>query len=250
MLKFSTQVQCLGRIIFGQDDRIGARHHRADAGAGAGNVEARHCQQRDIARDRLLPLAHLLPARHRIAAGEDRSVGHHRALGLAGGARSIELQGVVFRLHLVRGRCGGKTVAPGAVIGAGIFGRVDADHQFDMRHRSAHLLDHRRETFAHEHHAGLRIVEDIGNLGRGEAPVDRGHHRADPRRADESLEIERVVLAEERDAITRLHPQRDQPVRHPVRALVQLREADLLVAIGEGDHVALTLGVFRHDVAE
>ena len=114
----------------------------------------------------------------------------------------------------------------------------------------ADKAQHLGKALTHEHHARLRIVEHIGDFGGGQPPVDRRHHRAHPVRAEESLEIERVVLAEEGHAVPRLHPQRDEAVRHAIRALVKLGEADVFLPVGEGDHIALRTGVFANDVAE
>ena len=147
-------------------------------------------------------------------------MGRHRALGLAGRARGVELERVVLGVDPVGWRCRGKTVTPDAIVGAGAVGRIDADHLFDAGRLGAGGGQSVRKALADEHHARFAIVEDVGDLGRGEAPIDRGHHRANACRAEKGLEIKRVVLAEEGHAIARLHTQRGKAVRRPVRPLV------------------------------
>jgi len=177
-------------------------------------------------------------------------MGHHRALGLAGGARGVKLERVVLGPHLMGRRGRGKAIAPLAVIKPRMIARINAHDVLHIGRLAERLCQNLGKAFAHKHHARLRVAEDIGNLGRGQPPVYRRHHRAHARCTQQRFEIERVVLAEEGHTLARLDAECCQGVRHPVRACVQFGKGDDFLTIGEGGHIALCARVFAHDIAK
>jgi hypothetical protein len=90
--------------------------------------------------------------------------------------------------------------------------RLHADDLADAQ-RLGEPFDGRNELGPDEQHLRFAVVDDVRELARRESPIDRRHHRAGLRRAQQQLEIEIRVLAEVRDAIARTHAERDQALR-------------------------------------
>ena len=90
------------------------------------------------------------------------------------------------------------------------------------RSGSASAFDGGDELRPDEQHLRFAVVDDVRELARREPPVDRRHHRARLRGAEQQLEIEIRVLAEMRDAIARAHAERDQALRDLAGARVEL----------------------------
>ena len=90
------EIQHLGRIEFARDHALGAVIEAHHAPAGAADMEDRHRHQRDVVGRPFVPfrLLGLVAGLHQI---EEIGMRQHRALGLAGGARGIELDRDVLR---------------------------------------------------------------------------------------------------------------------------------------------------------
>ena len=243
------QVQRLGRVIFRQHDRAAAGEHHRQPGAGAADMEAGHGEQGDLAGDRLLPVHQILFADSGAARREDRAVGHDRALGVAGRARCIELQGVVIlgagdhRIDRI------KAIAPGRVARELPFRFLAAQDQLDMLQVIANLAGQFVETGSDKEQPRLAVVQDIGDLGRRQPPVDRHHHRAELGRADQDFEIEMAVLAHIGDPVALPHTLRRQRLRRPVAAGIERGIGHLVVFEGEDHRVRLLLRLETDHVA-
>ena len=53
---------------------------------------------------------------------------------------------------------------------------ADDDDLLDRRQVAGDLVEDRHELLADDEHLGLRVVDDVGDLGRGQPPVDRREH--------------------------------------------------------------------------
>ena len=62
----------------------------------------------------------------------------------------------------------------------------------------------RHELRADDHDLGLRVVDDLRDLGRRQPPVDRHVDRAELGQAEGDLEPLEAVLVEERDPVVTL----------------------------------------------
>ena len=76
-----------------------------------------------------------------------------------------------------------------------------------------------------EQHRRLAVGDDEGDLGPGEAPIDRRHHHPGLHRAHQQLEIDVAVLAEIGDPLARLDAERDQRVGNAVGVDVEFGES-------------------------
>ena len=90
------EIQNLGRIELARDHALGAVIEPHHAPAGAADMEDRHRHQRDVVGRPFVPfrLLGLVAGLHQI---EEVGMRQHRALGLARGARGIELDRDVLR---------------------------------------------------------------------------------------------------------------------------------------------------------
>ena len=81
--------------------------------------------------------------------------------------------------------------------------RVATDDH-DLHARSQIGLDgieHRDEIGTDDEHLGLGVVDDVGDLGPGESPVDVDTDGVEQGRSEEHLEMLDRVLVEERDPV-------------------------------------------------
>ena len=99
--------------------------------------------------------------------------------------------------------------------------RLHADDLADVQ-RIGECLDGADELRPDEQHLRFAVVDDVCELARREAPVDRRDHRTSLRSAEHQLEIEVGILAEMRDPIARAHTERDQALRNLAGARVEL----------------------------
>ena len=84
----------------------------------------------------------------------------------------------------------------------------------------------RRERVVDEQRARARVAQDVADLGRGEARVDRDQDAAGERHGVVRLEDRRRVRREHGDAVAVAQTPRAQRVREPVAALLQLAVGD------------------------
>ena len=91
-------------------------------------------------------------------------------------------------------------------------------------------VEDRNEVGADDEHLGRRVVDDEGDLGRRQPPVDVDAHGVAEGRAVEHLEVLDAVLVEEGDAVLRPDAGGPQAGGHPPRPLVQLGPRDAAVA--------------------
>jgi hypothetical protein len=84
------------------------------------------------------------------------------------------------------------------------------------------LVDQRIERRADEQHLGLRIVHDVGDFRRRQAPVDGDNRGVCLRRAQHLLEERGRVLIQKGDPVLRPHALSDQTVGDARAPLVEL----------------------------
>ena len=105
------------------------------------------------------------------------------------------------------------------------------------------------KTGADEENLVLTIIQDIGDLGRGQPPVDRHHDRTELGRADQYFEIEMAVLAHIGDPVALLDTLGRQRLRRPVAAGIQRGIGHLVPFKGEDHRIRLFLRLKTHHVA-
>ena len=158
----------MGRIIFGQYNRIGARIDIRQTIAGAADVETRHRDQADVVFNRFLPFAQILGwSAAGKARGHDAGMRHHRTLGPPGCARGVKLKKRGVTRNGDAGCIAALGIAPSAIICKITACGVDPDHLLDARTVASHLVQHGFKAFADKHQFRLAIVENISDLGRG-----------------------------------------------------------------------------------
>ena len=97
----------------------------------------------------------------------------------------------------------------------------DDDDLLDGREVALDRVEHGRELLADDEDLRLRVIDDVRDLGRREAPVHRDVDGVHLRGTDEHVEVLGAVLVEERDSLLRVDALGDQRVRDPVRAPVE-----------------------------
>ncbi|HMJ98808.1 MAG TPA: hypothetical protein VK552_05805, partial [Reyranella sp.] len=203
-------LQDLGRNEFAHDMVGGAGEQAGDAPPRAADVE--HRQADEVGHARRQQPGPGPQGKHPGEVG----VGELGALGQAGGAAGVELDGGVAGPDGQMRIGGGLPVAP---FGEGRPGAVAAAEGHDLAHRLqliADLLDHGKVFFAHEQNFGLGIVQDVQHFRRGETPIDRDHHRVGLGSAEQQLEENIAALVEMGHARLRRDAFGDQPVGHLV----------------------------------
>ena len=112
-------------------------------------------------------------------------------------------------------------------------------HAHHLHPREVEPLERSGERPVNQQEPRARVVEDVADLGRGEAHVDRHHHPAGEGHAEVRLEHRRRVRAEERHAVADREPPRVQGARQPPAAGGQIgvavppRPVDDRRALGE-----------------
>ena len=128
-------------------------------------------------------------------------VREHHALGPAGRARRVQLERDVVGAWPARP---GRRHRGGAIQSSYDSCRdrvADHDDLRDRRQVAGDRVEHRHEVGPDDEHLGLRVVDDVLDLGRREAPVHVDADRVQQRGAVEDLEVLDAVLVEERDAV-------------------------------------------------
>ena len=146
----------------------------------------------------------------------------HDALRPAGGARGVVDRDE--RVLVVRGAglhparvAGGEQVLVGVAWGARV---VDPDR---LQPREVEALQRSDERRVDEQETRARVAEDVADLRRREAHVDRHHHAPGERHPEVRLEHCGRVRAEQRHAVPAREPSRPQGARQPSAAVGQLR---------------------------
>ena len=143
------------------------------------------------------------------------AVGVHDPLGPAGGAARVvdrEQRGLVGRRR-DRDRLGARQ--PLVVVGALLGARAGHDHERRLGQRDHGLGDGGREARVRNEHAGAAVLEDVGELRRADADVDRHEHRA--RRGHREVQLEHLgdVGQEDRHPVARSHAPSAEPAGGP-----------------------------------
>ena len=158
------------------------------------------------------------------------AVREHRALGTAGRARGVhDDAGVVGGDGLVDRFTGG-SVDQLLVAGAHF------DVRPDVRAAGQTGDESGRRRRVHQG-LGSRVAQLVGDLGSGEAGVERDEDRAERAGREEGLEVRRVVRAQVGDPVAAAQAERAQGLGEAGGALVQLRVADFGVPVDQGGAV-------------
>jgi hypothetical protein len=114
--------------------------------------------------------------------------------------------------------------------------------------RRAHALGHRHERVAHEHARRIGVVQDVGDLVRGE-PVIHGHaDRAQRAQRGERDDVfERVVRVHDR-VLAGTDTQSVQRVGEAVPCMEKFFPRQRARAVDERGAIGVLRGVNRHDV--
>ncbi len=153
------------------------------------------------------------------------SGGTNTPFGRPGGARRIE--------HVAARRFVGDALA-GSPDHGRFIGRVAVDRA--VEHQAAshlrHLVAQQRglvgQGVGGDEQARAAIVDDVGRLAGRQAAADRGIDDARALRGPADLEVARVVLQHQRDAVAGAQAGSPEEVRQAVRAGLQLTVADRL----------------------
>jgi hypothetical protein len=86
----------------------------------------------------------------------------------------------------------------------------------DLLEARRQLCEHRHERVVDEDDPVLGVVDDVGDLLREQADVQRVQHRSHARHREVQLEVALVVPRERRDALPLLDPERSQRTREAV----------------------------------
>ncbi len=171
-------------------------------------MKYRHRHQRDVVFGPFIPVGPLGAAGpHQV---QEVRMRQHRALGLAGGAGGIKLDRDILGRDRYLRIVAALRVAPARKIlpaHRAALGRDESTHAWQLCLDAADLFDELRPD---EQHRRLAILDDEGDLGTGQPPVDRRHHHIGLHRAQQQLEIDVAVLAEIGDALMRLDAERLQ----------------------------------------
>ncbi len=188
-----------------------------------------------------------------------RAVVVERALGMAGRARGVaeaRRRGLIEHRPLVLGGLGRDQplVAPDLEAGpreairrqVGIVGQDEDALERPQLRRQA--LDQRQEHRVGEQIAVLGVIDDVGDLVREQAGVDRVADRPDARDAVVELEVPVVVPGERRDPVAEADPEpRLQRIRQLPDPAAQpgVGGPERRLVGGAGDHLGLAVIVGR-----
>ena len=103
------------------------------------------------------------------------------------------------------------------------------------------------EVGADDQHLGLRIVDDVLDLGCSETPVDVDAHRIEQRRAEEHLEVFDAVLVEEGDPILRRDADGGETLGDLGRASVKISPGETAGVLDERNVVGAIRAVHAQD---
>jgi hypothetical protein len=125
---------------------------------------------------------------------------------------------------------------------------ADRDPVAHPRRARPHGVRDREERIAHEHHRGVGIVQDVGDLVGDEPVIHRHRDRAGGAHGGAGEQVlERVRRVHDR-VLARAQAELHQRVGEAVAALEVLAPGDRAVALDDGGRVGLGGGVGRDDV--
>jgi hypothetical protein len=104
----------------------------------------------------------------------------------------------------------------------------------------------RDEFGTDEQHRRPAVVDDEGDLGRGEPPVHRRHHDACLYCTQQQFEIDVAVLAEIGDPLARLDAERYKRIGDAIGLDVEFGERGLAALEFKRDRLAAALGAVTH----
>ena len=211
--------------------------------AAAADMKERHADEVDVA---VVPIAPLVERAGQ--QGEQIVVAQLRALGMAGRAAGIHLDGAILAADRPQRIQRLLAVAPFPIIRPG---RVPAVERDDAAHRLElvrHLLDRRVEIGADEQQLGLGVIDDEGDLGWRQAEIDRHQHDARLGRAEPQFEEGGDVLRQEGDPPRGRDVSGDQALRHLAGPPVEHRISDLFAFEMQRHHLGARCGVAACDV--
>jgi hypothetical protein len=108
----------------------------------------------------------------------------------------------------------------------------------------------RDEFGTDEQHRRPAVVDDEGDLGRGEPPVHRRHHDACLHCTQQQFEIDVAVFAEIGDALARLDAEPDKGIGNSIGPDVEFGESGLAALEFKGDRVAAAFGALAHHLGK
>ena len=201
------EAQHQAHVDLAHDDAASAHQQAKHAEVGPGHMEQGHADE-----DRVPRLDQRPGGAGAAEAGGVVGLGQLDALGQSGGAGGIELDDVVVRLGCAPGIRGGMSADPVPETRPGRVARLELDSGGDVRKIRGQGLDHPGIIRANHHQATAGVLQDEGDLGRRQAPVDRGQAGARLQAAEPEHEEIRVAPREGSDPIPRLDAGGDQGV--------------------------------------
>jgi hypothetical protein len=203
-----------------ENRRPRAARHGDQRDVNARDVEERHRRQHCIAGF----VIQAARSRGELESGEIIAVGQANPFGAAGGARRVDLDHVVLRVRLeprvARGRGFDPYVAP--LVAFSI--KAERDHPRLRGKRGDRPVREVGDICANHENPGAAVLEQAGDLRRGEAKVERRERRARFAGAKQAGQKMIGVLAEIRDPLLRPDAGRDQRVGDARRHRVYVRE--------------------------
>jgi len=167
----------------------------------------------------------------------DRGLGEHGALRPPRRAARVHL----IEIHrvgddAVRRRLGLVCDEVVPALPVGIAG-VDGDPTLDLRQLAAHGGDRGHELAPGDQEPRLRVVQDVGPLGRRQAEVQRDGYDAGLRGAEVDQEVLDAVLGKDRETIAHPETRSDEGIRQAVRRRVGLPVAEAAISEFAEDHI-------------
>ena len=225
---------------FGLHDRADTRPHRHDAESRSANMSARHADQDGFVLIEQGPrLAFFLAGN---AERKQVAIGEHRALGIAGRARGVELEHGIVRSRRIELR---------------LFSFVDGGDRIHLTDNfrlfgqfGYGLGGHVLEPLAQKQDFRSCVLKDVGDLRSGKAPADRHHHHAHSRSGIEQFEVMARILAEPGDPIALFHPVASQHPHDLATAPLEFGVGDRVIALFQHNRIRSFAGPVRNEFVE
>jgi hypothetical protein len=167
----------------------------------------------------------------------------HHALGLAGRAGRVvdgEQCVLVLEARLDRQHFGaGHELLVAAAIGARRMRFIrDLDDLLDTLDAGERIVQVGRELGVDQQDARPRVLDDVGDLGRGQARVDRDQRSAEQRHAEGRGQVDRRIGQQHRDGVAVPYAGAPQRSGQPSDLFAEARVAPLLVPVDDADPFA------------